>query len=384
MFNENLLKIQPSASMKAGLAEGGKPVTNLAMGVPDLAPPSEIVDILKAGAEAYRLGYGPSKGTKKALHNLKDLVFGGEDAIDPDSNLQLVSGAKYGIYLTLKTICNAGDTVLLMQPYWLSYPEIVNSLGLNFQSWNPVVDNCGNLDFNLIELEQLINQYNITALIINNPNNPSGKIFTKEWQTELNAILKKYDCWMLIDEVYRELVYDPEAASEFAITDTNIVRVGSLSKSLSIPGLRLGYICGPKLMIDNADLFNQHIQTCINALSCFLMEKLDQKLFHSFATKCAGIYKERFEVINSAFNGTKLKLLHSDASFYSLVDFSGYFTSGERACAFLSSKLGIITVPGLPYGSNFDTYIRICLTLPADVLSEKLSLILKKLNYEHL
>lgn len=376
--------MQPSASMKAGLTGNDKPVTNLAIGVPDIQTPPEIIDILKAGADAWKLGYGPSKGTAKALHNLKKLAFAGEESIDPDANLQLVSGAKYGIYLSLKTICNVGDTVLLMQPYWLSYPEIVTSLGLNFQSWNPVVDNAGNLDFSLIELEQLIKQYKATALMLNNPNNPSGKIFSKEWQMELNAILQKYDCWLLIDEVYRELVYDQAAVPEFTISGPNIVRVGSLSKSLSIPGLRLGYICGPKEMIDNADLFNQHIQTCINSLSSYLIENLDAGLFHSFVNKCAAIYKERFEVIERTFKGTKLKLLHSDASFYSLVDFGSYFPSGVQACDFLSSGLGIITVPGLPYGSNFDTYIRICLTLPSDVLSEKLLLILKNLNYANL
>jgi aspartate/methionine/tyrosine aminotransferase len=184
--------------------------------------------------------------------------------------------------------------------------------------------------------------------------------------------------------VYRELVYDTAASREFAITDDNIVRIGSLSKSLSIPGLRLGYICGSKTMIDNADLFNQHIQTCINSLSCYLIENLNADLFHSFARKCAGIYKERFDVISQSFRSTELRLLHSDASFYSLVDFGKYFRNGQEACDFLSSKLNINAVPGRPYGDNFESYIRICLTLPAEALSKIFEQIVNNLPDAHI
>lgn len=361
--------------MKTGLAEGGPVTTNLAIGVPDIMPPAAIADLVKAGAQDLKFSYVPSKGTKRALKNLKQLVFENEPVVDPDKNLQLVSGAKYGIYLTLKTLCSAGDNVLLMQPYWLSYPEIVHALGLNFFTWDPVVDADGRISFDTGELEQLVKEHNIKVLVLNNPNNPAGKVFSAAWQYELNEILKKYGAWMLIDEVYRELVFDPGVAGEFLVSADNIVRVGSLSKSLSIPGLRLGYIYGPENFTRNADLFNQHIQTCINSLSCYVIENLDRELFHSFAQKCATVYQQRFGIIKAAFGGSGLGLLHSDASFYSLVDMGRYFGNGEEACDFLSERLHINAVPGSPYGKDFASYIRICLTLPNEQLKDKLEYI---------
>lgn len=377
MYNQVLNDMKPSASMKAGLSEQQKVMTNLAVGIPDLVAPREISDLVIQAAEAQRYNYVPSRGTKKALHNLKHLLFETEEALEPDRNLLLVSGAKYGIYLTLKTVCNAGDTVVLMQPYWLSYPEIVRSLGLNFVSWHPRVDAGGHLHYDFADFETMVKQHNVRALILNNPNNPSGKVFSKTFATQLAVMLERAGGWLLIDEVYRDLVFDSGSEKEFEVTGKNIVRVGSLSKSLSIPGLRLGYIAGPDKMIEYADIFNQHIQTCINSLSCHVMENLDRDVFRSFAATCSHTYGERFALIASAFKDSDLTVLHSDATFYSLVNFGKYFPDGQSACDYLSEKLNIIAVPGLPYGSDFKDYVRICLTLPTPTLAKVFDNILK-------
>lgn len=369
MFNRNVLEMKPSASMKAGLVEQDRVMTNLAVGIPDVVAPPEIAALIREGADLSRFNYVPSKGTKKALTNLKNILFSEEENVDAASNLLLVSGAKYAIYLSLKTMCNAGDTVILMQPYWLSYPEIVHALGLKYVCWNPTVDEAGELHFDVAELAALVKQHNATALILNNPNNPAGKVFRQAQVLQINEILQAHDAWLLIDEVYRDLVFDSRLAGEFAITADNIVRVGSLSKSLSIPGLRLGYICAPEQMISYADLYNQHIQTCLNSLSCHVMEHLDKQVFQSFAEKCSSVYKERYALMSQAFSGTPLRLLRSESTFYSLVDFGHYFKNGQEACNFLASDMDVIAVAGVAYGEKFQSHIRICLTLQSETLS---------------
>ncbi len=366
--------------MKVGLTESKIPVTNLAIGVPDLKCPDEVVAVIQQAAAEFQFSYVPSKGSRKALLNLKNLLFKNESNILPEKNLLLVNGAKYGIYLSLKTICNDGDSVLAMQPYWLSYPEIIYSLGLKYHSCNPTIAASGTLDFDLSEIEKTVREKNITAFVLNNPNNPSGKVFELDWIVKLNSILKKYNCWLLIDEVYRELVFNRNKPNNFSIEDENIIRIGSLSKSLSIPGLRLGYIAASGIMIAQADLFNQHIETCVNSLSCYLMENLPEETFHTFTQNSSAIYRSRFEAVQKILAGSKLKMLLSEASFYVLVDFGSYFKSGGEACDFLSRELNIHAVPGLPYGNQFEQYIRICLTLPENMLVEKFQLILNKLD----
>jgi aspartate/methionine/tyrosine aminotransferase len=366
--------------MKMGLTERGEEMSNLAVGVPDIPCPPEVSSILYQAIEKKHYGYVPSKGSAKALINLKTLLFDNESLIQPNRNLMVVNGAKYGIYLSLKTLCNAGDQVILMEPYWLSYPEIVHSLGLSFIPWVPKIDNYGQLTFDISDLYDIIKSKSVKVLVLNNPNNPSGKLFTKDWILELNYLLKKNNAFLIIDEVYRDIIFDRSKINYFEVYDENIIRVGSLSKSMSIPGLRAGYICSNQEFISKADLFNQHIQTCVNSLVNFLFENLSVDVLTSFADECSVIYKNRYEEIENILKGSKLRLLKSEAAFYSLIDFSNYFTTGNEVCDFLARNLNIIAVPGLPYGQNFNSYIRICLTLNVKILREKFKFILNSLK----
>ena len=133
------------------------------------------------------------------------------------------------------------------------------------------------------------------------------------------------------------------------------------------------------IQFNNADLFNQHIQTCINSISHYLMENLDKTVFDNFTKECSKIYQSRFAAIEDGFKYTPVKILKSEASFYTFLDFSNYFSSGSVCCDFLSQQLNIKAVPGYPYGDAFNNYIRICLTLPNNILSAQYQLIVKNL-----
>lgn len=379
-MNNNLSKIRPSLSMTKGLQGKTAGLTNLSIGVPDISCPEVVVELIRELASKREFGYVASRGTPQALQNLKELLFVRSAEIKPEKNLMLVNGAKYGIYLALKTLCNPGNSILLLEPFWLSYPDITSSLGLNTITCSPAVSSDGGTHYDLQKLHRILDHSKISVVVINNPNNPSGKILSKQWLDDLNKLLVTKGIWLLIDEVYKDLVFDSAKESEFDLYADNIVRVGSLSKSLSIPGMRLGYICGPERLIGSADLFNQHIQTCVNSLACRLLEHLPVAEFRKFVALCSKEYKDRYRDVGQILRETKLKLLKSEASFYGMVDFSEYFPSGEEACEFLLSKLKILAVPGRPYGDSFATYVRICFTLPRERLKEQFALIAKNLS----
>jgi aminotransferase len=364
--------------MKIGLQEIKPDVANLAIGIPDISCPKEVKDILINAVEKSSYSYVPSKGTLQALSNMAGLIFPRTN-FNYASELMLVNGAKFGIYLSLKTLTNAGDSVCLMEPYWLSYPDIAYSLGLNITSWKPNV-NKGVLSFDLDELKRLLKFNSIKVLILNNPNNPAGHIFSKKWQEDLNRILIEHNVALLIDEVYKNLVFKENRLADFEMDGGNVVKVGSLSKSLSIPGLRIGYIKGSAEFITNADKFNQHISTCINALSMQLAEKITLETFSTFTSVCRKHYSNRFSIVARILEASHLPMLHSEASFYTLIDFSRFFKSGEDACSFLLDKVGILATPGLPYGDSFSGYVRICLTKPETLLEEKFNLLLKNVH----
>lgn len=363
-MNNTLNTIVPSASMNIGLAEGTDQYLNLAIGSPDLPAPPIVQEILQQGIVNQQFEYVQSKGSKKAISNLKMLVFPNSEV--QNQELMLVNGAKYGIYLSLKTICNPGDTVILMEPFWLSYPSICYSLNLNFKSWLPKLNDYQNINFDFSELETLVERYHPKILILNNPNNPSGKIFDSDFVAELNSFLSKKSIYLLIDEVYKDLAFSPLVET---ISNDNIVRVGSLSKSLSVPGLRIGYIRGQEKLLSGMQLFNQHLMTCINSLSHYLIEHLPPESYHSHTGYCTRIYQDRFEKLQKLMSNTRLRLLQSQSSFYALIDFSNFFEDGQEAAEILQKDLKLLVTPGRHYGESFRAYIRVCLTHPTDKLS---------------
>ena len=97
-------------------------------------------------------------------------------------------------------------------------------------------------------------------MILNNPNNPSGRILNKEFLSGLSHFLNKNSIWLILDEVYKDLTFSGTRDLHKGLTNyTNVVRIGSLSKSMAIPGMRIGYVVGNSDFVENFNLFNQHI-----------------------------------------------------------------------------------------------------------------------------
>jgi aspartate/methionine/tyrosine aminotransferase len=365
-FNQGLQNIQPSASMKLGLSAIDPDLLNLSIGIPDLPPPAEVGAMIGEFVRRNQFPYVPSRGSLKARKNLSALLFSEEERPDPETEISLTAGAKFGIYLSLKTCTSFGDDVVIMEPYWLSYPPMAYSLGLSIFWWKPGLSDDGTLSFDLAWLEDHCKRNRPKALIFNNPNNPSGLVFSPDFISELSRITLENDCWMIVDEVYKHHTFSgvlptfPKAK--------NIVRIGSLSKSVSLPGLRLGYIAAPKAMLEKADLLTQHLLTCANAISNFVAEELQESVFESYRQLSIQTYRSRYQDFINLFSN-QFHILKSEASFYALVKPKANF-EGEVS-EYLKKEYRILTTPGAAYGEWFSDYARICLTVDSQVLKDR-------------
>lgn len=360
-FNKVLNGVEPSASMKLGLAGNDQDLLNLSIGIPDLDPPSEVGELLSEFCKKNKFPYIPSRGTLAARQRLSDTLFGVSERPDASSEIMLTAGAKFGIYLSLKTCTSFGDEIILMEPYWLSYPPMAISLGLNIRYWKPIVSDDGNLEFDLNWLKEQLLGRKVKALIINNPNNPSGKVFSDYFLSELIKLTAEYHCWMLIDEVYKHHTFDGELAVFQGME--HLVRIGSVSKSLSLPGIRLGYMVGSKSFIDNADLLSQHLLTCITPMSNHIAEHLDHSLLKSYVQNSVQVYHQRYLTFQQLFTD-RFFVLQSEASFYALI--RPRDSGVDDACEYLRDRFRIIGTPGSAYGSMFRSYARICLTVSSE------------------
>jgi aspartate aminotransferase len=368
-FNSILNQIVPSASMSKGLSE--VPVlANLAVGSPDIKPPAEIQEICLEYAKNPNYAYCQSKGSNKALNNLHQLVFNANPYINPNTQISLCNGAKFGIYLTLKTICNSNDHVMLLQPYWLSYPDICKSLGLQ---WSGFEYDFYSNSYNFEKLKQELIIENTRVLLLNNPNNPIGQLFTKDQLQNLILFCEKHEIWLVLDEVYKDLVFDFQEPLHEWINSNVVIRVGSLSKSMSLPGMRLAYVQGNSDFIHNFNLFNQHISTCVNSFALYLLENLTKDTYNSFTRNSSLVYKERFEMAEYTLISKGFKVLKSEASFYMMVKAIPIYSNTLKCITELERK-GIIVTQGVNYGNQFQDYIRICLTIPKEKLIQTLNL----------
>lgn len=365
-FSKSLEHIRPSASMAKGL--GGTPVKfNLAIGSPDVPLPSGMDRLLEQFKQQPTLEYLPTQGTLKARKSLLNNLIKPTNPAVSEDNLVLCSGAKYGIYLSLKTITNPGDTVMLLQPYWLSYPDICSSLYLNFQSFP--FDFHSN-SYNLLLLKEQLLQTKAKVLMINNPNNPSGVVLSKAFLADLCEFCQLHSIWIVMDEVYKDLVFpNVEIDHDFLGLD-GIIRVGSVSKSLAMPGLRLGYVLGHPDFVKKFVLINQHISTCINAFSSFVAENLQELNLDSFIQANKILYQKRFLKAQQVLNSLGYQVIPSSSTFYLFCQIpSSKFSSISDAENYFDS-IGIRLTTGGHYGSQFNNYLRICLTFDDSLWSE--------------
>ncbi len=369
-FNNHLKNISPSASMMKGLIDRDIKY-NLAMGAPDIPPPGEVFEIIENFSRNPVFRYLPSKGSSKALLNLKTILLDNSDLVDPELNCILVPGAKYGIYLSLKTVCNPGDCVLLLEPYWLSYPEICKSLDLNYAT---IIPDPETGRYPVQSILSGLSGNRCRAIVLNNPVNPSGYIFTEEELNEVIEYCKVKNIWVIIDEVYKNLCFDRSLNLHTNLAGENIIRVGSLSKSLNLPGFRAGYVVGDEAFISLFDRVHQHIATCIHPLTDEIVSHITASTFQTFSGYCAEIYAGRYELAKSLLNSKGFKILESKASFYLMVDVSGKFANGNEASDYYE-KHGISVTPGDNYGKSYRNFIRLCLTLPKEDLTKVLNLL---------
>ncbi len=349
-----------SASMKAGL-KSVKDFYNLAIGSPDISPPNELIELIYSKHSQLNFNYMPSMASEVARANVLKIV-NGQDKNNDVTSITLIPGAKYGIYNSLKTITNPGEKVLIIEPYWLSYPEIVNSLNLDLEIYQMDLK-FSSLD--ILDLQNKIKEIKPQVLIINNPNNPLGSVLENSELKKLIDFCADLNVWVLLDEVYKDLTFSQHKLHA-SLNSYNLIRIGSFSKSLSIPGLRLGYVLGSPEFIERFNIFDQHITTSINSLSHLVAENLNCIDYPTHIKNIVNEYKNRYIHFSERIKEIDCEIINIESSFYCLVK-SPKYSNGADYKEYLYSKMVLVT-EGAAYGKSLDEYVRVCLTLPMEQL----------------
>lgn len=225
---------------------------NLSQGFPDFDPPKPIMDALARaayeGPHQYSITFG-AQNFREALAEKQGRAI--RRTIDPETEIVVTCGGTEAMMCAMMTICNPGDKVMVFSPFYENYGADAILSGAE-PIYIPLVP--PEYQFAPALIEDGFRQ-GAKAIIVCNPSNPCGKVFTREELTVIGKLAVKYDAFVVTDEVYEHMVYAPNQHVCMASLPgmyENTITCNSLSKTYSITGWRLGYLIGPAEVIENA------------------------------------------------------------------------------------------------------------------------------------
>ena len=344
-FTDSVIRRMTRISNKYG-------AINLSQGFPDFDPPKEITDALEKaahqGPHQYSITFG-AKNFRDALAAKASKTFKRE--VDPETELCVTCGSTEAMMTAMMTICNPGDKVMVFSPFYENYGADAILSGAD-PIYIPLVPPEYNFDIKLIE-EGF--KKGAKAIIICNPSNPCGKVFTRDELTAMGNLAITYDAFVVTDEVYEHMVYAPNAHTSMASLPgmfEHTITCNSLSKTYSITGWRLGYICGPAKVIEAARKVHDFLtvgaaaplqEAAVAGLT--LPESYYEDLLRTYTEKrdffLAGL--DRIGLKHNVPQGTYFVMIDI-AEFMELPQFKGY--TDLEFCEWMIQNIGVAAVPG--------------------------------------
>lgn len=347
---------------KLAAVHGAENVCDFSLGNPNLPPPpavkKAIISVLEENEETFVHGYMNNSGFESVRTAIANSINAKFRTDFTEKNIVMSVGAAGGLNVILKSIINPGDEVLVFAPYFGEYKNYTSNFDASIVVVSP---NPPSFQPNLIEFEKLLSP-KIKAVIVNTPNNPTGVVYSEETIIELTDILKKKqvefgtEIYLVSDEPYRELVYDTETKVPYFTKYYDNTLVGySYSKSLSLPGERIGYIVIPNEAADFENLvaaanIATRILGYVNAPSInqlMVAKCLEEKADISF-------YKKNRDVLVEGLSKIGFDCAKPQGAFYLWI--KAPIDDDKEFCAMAKKHL-LLLVPGSAFGCP--GYVRI-------------------------
>lgn len=366
-FTDSVIRRMTRVSLQYG-------AVNLSQGFPDFEPPRSILDRLAEVANEdfhqYSITWG-AQNFREALAEKQSYLMGRN--IDPNGEIVVTCGSTEAMMAAMMTVANPGDKVIVFSPFYENYgaDTILSGADPIYVPLYPP-----EFDFNAEELEAAFKQ-KPKALILCNPSNPCGKVFTLDELKLIADLAKKYDTFVITDEVYEHIVYEPNKHIYFAsLPDMweRTISCSSLSKTYSITGWRLGYIIAPPHIIDVAKKVHDFLTV---GAAAPLQEAAVTGL------RFGGDY---YKWLRDKYTGKRdlflkglddLRIAHTvpQGAYYVLLDISEFgFESDLEFCEALARDVGVGAVPGSSFFREPINYlIRMHFAKKDDTLNEALN-----------
>lgn len=347
---------------------------NLSQGFPDFDPPKPILDRLAQvaykGPHQYAITWG-APNFRKALAKKQTHFMGRE--INPDTEIVVTCGSTEAMMAAVMTVTNPGDKVIVFSPFYENYgaDAILTDCQPIYVPLHPPT-----FKFNVDELEQAFKQ-KPKALILCNPSNPSGKVFTYDELKIIADFAEKYDVFVITDEVYEHIVYEPHKHIYFSSLPNMYKRTiscSSLSKTYSITGWRLGYIIAPPEIIDTAKKVHDFL-TVGAAAPLQEAAVVGLNFGDDYYADLLALYTKKRQLMIDGLNAIGLPFTKPEGAYYIMVDISSFnFASDLEFCEVLARDVGVGAVPGSTFfHENNNNYMRLHFAKSEETLNTALN-----------
>ncbi len=271
--------------------------------------------------------------------------------VDPTSEILVTAGSKVAIHMSLMAILSPGDEVLVLEPAWVSYTEQVKLCH--------AVPVMVPFHTSIFQLGELVTS-RTRAIIVNNPNNPSGKVLSVEELRHLHALAESAGLFLLADEAYSDFVPDGAFVSCGALDPEkrHTIVCNSMSKNHGMSGWRIGYVIGRPGLIDEVLKINQHLVTCPPTILQHYLERHFDEILEITRPQIAEVVRRRCELAGF-MDALGMSYLPGDSTFYLFISIARSGATSEAFCTRLLSEHRVSTVPGIGYGDSCDGFIRV-------------------------
>lgn len=373
--NSSVTRAMFEEGKKLAIKYGKENVYDFSLGNPNVEPPKEInkaiIDIVQNEDPNYLHGYMSNSGYEDVRQAIADNLNKRFDTSYSYDNLIMTVGAAGGLNVILKTLLDEGDEVIVFAPFFGEYRNYVNNYDGKLVMISP---NTETFQPNLQEFEEKLTS-KTKAVIINNPNNPSGVVYSEETIKKLSEILEDKQkefgnsIYIVSDEPYRELVYDGVVSPYLANYYRNTIVAYSFSKSLSLPGERIGYLAISK-EIDDYD----NVITAAGVANRIIGYVNAPSLMQRVVAKCIDVevnvepYNKNRELLYNSLIEYGYECIKPEGAFYLFVK---SLEEDDVAFAATAKKYNILGVPGSAYGCP--GYIRLAYCVNYDTIKNSLA-----------
>ena len=342
-FTESVIREMTRQAMLYG-------AVNLAQGFPDFAAPTEIKQAARAAIESdinqYAITWG-AKNLRNAIARQMDVWQG--IAVDPEKEITVCCGSTEAMISTLLAVCNAGDEVVIFEPFYENYgpDSVLSGARPRFVRLRPPTSAGGEWTFDEKELRAAFDK-NTKAIILNTPNNPTGKVFTRAELELIRDLCVEFNVLAITDEIYEHILYDGRHISMASLEGMRerTVTINGMSKTYSVTGWRVGWAVAPE-KITNA------IRKVHDFLTVGAPAPLQEagaaalSLPAEYYAKLAEGYCVRRDHLIPALEAAGFKCFPPRGAYYVMTDISAFgFDDDVSFTKYLVKEVGVAAVPG--------------------------------------